>query len=182
MSMSEDLSSVKCEFLWGTWGQCLGAGQVTWEEGPPGWAKGRSQDSLCYRVLGLGEQLNTAKGKALLVAVSCEPMFLFLFFVNIPLVLLMGKKLNPNFLALSQKLSMALDSGIGIFLGRKEHIQCIPRVPLLLTQLWGLTEPAVPAPRCPSPLWCPSPSSCFAGLCVAFPAAVPRLSSMAWLP
>lgn len=34
-------------------------------------------------------------------SVSCEPRFCLLFFINIPLVLLMGKKLNTGFLVLS---------------------------------------------------------------------------------
>lgn len=102
------------------------------------------------------------------MAVSCEPMFCFLFCINIPLVLLMGKKLNTNFLALSQKLSMPLDSDIGIFYRQKRmystgarSAEKITRVPSPLLQLRRFTEPAVPAPHFPSPLWHLSPSSWF---------------------
>lgn len=103
MSMSASLRSLKCGFLWGTWEECpdfLGRrmlDRLPWEEDLPGWARGRSQDSIYYRVQGKGEQLNISKGKALLVAVSSEPIFCLLFFINIPLVLLMGKKVKDSF-------------------------------------------------------------------------------------
>lgn len=186
MRMSADLSSVKCEFLWGTWEECLGAGQVTWG-GKPFWlSQGKEPGQhLCW-VLRAGEQLNISKGKVLLVAVSCEPMFCLLLFINIPLVLLMGKKLNTDFLALSQELSMPLDSDTGIFYRQKRMYSMYHQSPFAAHAALEVPRTSCPCSSFPSPLWCPSTNSCFPGLCwqhvLPFLQLCPGWCSMAWLP
>lgn len=153
-----------------------GAGQVTWRKVLL-LSQGKEPGQPLFQSAGAWGAAEHCKGQGSSCAVSWEPMILFLFCVNIPLVLLMGKKLNSNFLALSQKLLMPLDSGIGISLGRTEHFQCIPKC-LCCSHSSGVHRASCPS--CPSPFGVPLQAPAFLGSVLPF--LQPRLSSMAWLP